>query len=145
MRRQNIFFILLLLSGGLIAGYFSLKSASSCFDFFTFKQSAPARILKWEINEVKGKFPIQASYVFEFGGKMWHGKARLSKPWHLNEAAARAFLQKIAKREWVVWFNPDHPQKSGLEKLFPTGLLVRTFICYAVLVYFTFLFIRFSN
>jgi hypothetical protein len=143
MRRKKFFFIFLILLATLVAAYFSFQTASACFDFYTFKQSAPAQMTKWEIQEVRGKFPIKAHYFFEYHGNIWHGQTRFAKPWHLNELAALSVLEKMAKQNWVVWFHPNDPQKSSLEKIFPTGLFFRTLLCYGVVVYF--LFIRFLN
>ncbi len=68
---------------------------------------------------------------------------RFSEPWHLNEASALHAVREKAKENWTVWFNPNAPLKSSLEKVFPLGLFVRTFICYGVLIYFVIIFRKF--
>src|SRR5579871_1775525 len=136
MEKQKIFFIFLVFLGSLCAGYFSLRAASALFDFFTFKESTLASITRWEIKETGGKFPLTAYYSFEAQGNIWKGATRLKEPWHLNEASAIIDLQEKAKQSWVVWFNPDHPSKSSLIKEFPTSLVIRTFLCCIVFVYF---------
>ncbi len=145
MPRQKIFFICLVFLASLTAGYFSFRTSLALIDFFTFKESAPAFISHWEIKETKGKFPLKAYYSFEANGNVWQGATRVSGPWDLNEAAAVASLQKKAKETWTAWFNPNDPSKSTLEKEFPSGLLVRTSICYGVILYFILFFRRFAK
>ncbi len=145
MRRQKIFFICLAVLASLPAGYFSFRTSRALIDFFTFKEAAPALISRWEIKETKGKFPLKAYYSFEANGNVWQGATRVSDPWNLNEASAVLSLQKKAKENWTVWFNPNDPSRSTLEKKFPSGLLVRTSICYGVILYFILFFRRFAK
>ena len=142
MQRQKIFFFSLVLLSLLSAGYFTVRTANAFFDFFQLKENAPARILRWEIKETNGKFPLKAYYSFDANGSVWHGTTQLAAPWHLNEAAAIASLQERAQQNWAVWFNPKNPSKSSLEKEFPTGFLIRTLVCYGVIVYFILVFRR---
>ena len=127
---------MLVLLGALTGGYFSIRTTGALFDFFTFTERAEARISRWEIKEMKGKFPIKSYYSFEAKGIVWHGATQLGEPWHLNEASAVADLQGEANQSWAVWFNRNDPSKSPLEETFPSGLLVRTLICYGVFAYF---------
>jgi len=145
MQRQKIFFICLVLLGALPAGYFSIRTLGSLASFFTLKGAAPARISRWEVKETNGKFPLKGYYSFESDGVVWYGATRLEEPWHHNEASAVAALQAKAKANWIVWFNPMDPSHSSLEKRFPSGLLIRTLLCYGVIFYFIFLFRRFAK
>lgn len=143
MRKQKIFFITLVLLGSLCAGYFSLSMAGALFDFFAFKKRAPVTITRWEVKETRGKFPLTAYYSFETKGQVWEGATRFREPWHLNEASAISALKELAKQSWVVWFNPNHPSQSSLEREFPAGLIIRTSVCYSVFAYFILVFKRF--
>jgi len=136
MKRQDFFFACLVLAGLIPAGYFSILAASSIADYCSRSESAEARILRWEINEMKGKYPIKGYYSFEVKGAAWSGSTRLGEPWHLNEPAAIASLQEMAKRKWAVWYDPANPSLSSLEKNFPYGLAARALTCYGVLAYF---------
>ncbi len=136
MLQQNVFFLFLLGLGVLVCTYFSIETATSLSHYFALKASAPAHILRWEIKEVKGKFPITAHYSFQTQDTIWQGASTLSKPWHLNEMAAATAVKTKAKEKLNVFFSPQNPLKSGLEKIFPTNLMIRTILCYAVLGYF---------
>jgi hypothetical protein len=143
MQRQKIFFIILVLLGSLSAGYFSIRSAGALFDFIMLKERAEAHITRWEIKETKGKFPLKGYYSFEAKGHVWKGVTLLTEPWYLNEASAVSALQEKAKQKWTVWYCSNNPSQSSLEKEFPSGLVVRTLVCYGVFAYFILFFRRF--
>jgi hypothetical protein len=107
--------------------------------YFSLKEEAKAHIKQWEIEEIKNRFALKADYTFDSQGKSWQGSSTLLPPHYLNEMAALEALKGRAKESWTVWHNPKNPQVSALEKSFPTGLLIRSLICYGVLVYFVLL------
>src|SRR5690242_3368579 len=118
MKRPKIFFITLILLAAPTGGYFSMRTTVAPSDCCPCPERAEARISRWEIKEMKGKFPIKGYYSFEAKGTVWQGATQLGEPWHLNEASAVAALQEKAKQSWAVWFNPNNPSKSSLEKTF---------------------------
>jgi hypothetical protein len=133
-------FQLLLLSGVvLLALYFSYQSSKELYAYLPLQAKAPARVLQWEIEDVKGKFALQAAYSFEAQGKIWENSFRLLKPYYWNEPAAISSMKRLAKEEWSAWYDPKNPDHSALEKSLPIGLLFRTMICYGVLIYFFYL------
>ncbi len=136
MRRKLALSSFLILLGAVVSGYFSYHSAASLLTYFHLASQTEARIVRWEVNEIEGKFALKAMYLFEAQNKVCSGASTLAKPWHLNEASAIAALKEKARLKWIVWFNPDNPAQSSLEKEFPAGLMVRTLLCYFVLVYF---------
>jgi hypothetical protein len=140
MQKQKIFFSFLFILALSIGGYFSLHSFVVLKEYFSLRETVPANLNRWEIQEIKGKFPLKAYYSFETQGSKWEGSYRFKEPWYLNEPSAIAALKEEAKKKWRVWFNPNNPNRSSLEKLFPTGLVIRTVTCYGVLVYFFFIF-----
>ena len=145
MQRQKIFFIFLISLGAAVAAFFSIQSAEAIYGFLTLKKEARGRAEKWEIKEENGKFPLTCYYFFEANGATWQGRSVLAKPWHLNETSAIEALKVKAKEDLIVWFNPNRPDKSTLERKFPTSLLIRTCLSYGVLLYFLFLFRNYAK
>lgn len=107
--------------------------------------SGEARISRWEVRELEGRFALKAVYSFEAQAKIWSGAALLPKPWYLNEPAALAALKDKAKQRWTVCFNPTSPDQSSLGREFPLGLLCRSLVCYAVFGYFIIFFKKIVN
>lgn len=128
--------LFLLLGICAITLHFSIRLGADCFRYFSLKKEGRAQIRQWETIAVKDRFSLKASYVFETQEKTWPGEFTLSPPYYLNEISALSAIKEKAKEAWTVWYNPKNPQISALEKSFPTGLLIRSLICYGVLVYF---------
>lgn len=119
--------------------HFSIRLGVDSLHYFSLKKRADAKIIQWEIRELKNQFALKADYTFEAQEKSWPGSFMLNPPYYLNEMAALSALKERAKENWTTWYNPKNPRDSALEKHFPVGLLIRTLICYGVLVYFLFL------
>ncbi len=107
------------------------------------KPLAEARILGWEVEEVKSdRFALRARYAYDWNGKPYTG-ATLFAPVYLNEISAVAGLKKeVAAPTRVLWINPAHPERSSLERVIPSGLLVRAAIATLVMFYFSFVYVR---
>lgn len=136
MRRQSALLSFLILLGAAVSVYFSCRLAAPLLSYCHLTSQSEARIVRWEVNEIEGKFALKASYVFDAQGIVYSGASTLKRPWHLNEASAVAALKEKARLKWIVWFDPSKPTQSALEKEFPAGLMIRTLLSYSVLVYF---------
>lgn len=133
--------ILFLLGSLVVALFFSLQLSRSLRAYFSLQRAAQAKIIQWETKPIKGQFALIAKYEFKAQEKIWHG-SYVFNPYYLNEPAAVQALKVKAKKKWAAWYNPDNPCDSALEKGFPFGLMVRTAICYGVLIYFFYLYKR---
>jgi hypothetical protein len=139
MTRRKI--LLAFLSGlGAIALYFSLHLGYESFQYVTLNRQSNAQISQWEIFPVRDHFAIKANYGFEAQEKTWNDSCALNPPYYLNEQAALSSLKMMAKKSWQAWYNPNNPSHSALERAFPLGLLIRTLICYGILIYFFYLY-----
>jgi hypothetical protein len=137
--------LLLFFGTSAITLHFSIRLGVEASRYFSLSAQAPARISQWEISELKNKFTIKGNFQFDAEGKTWSGESVLLPPYYLNEFAALAALKEKAKNQWTVWYNPQNISLSALEKSFPTGLLVRSLICYGVIIYFFCLYKRVSR
>lgn len=119
-----------------IALHFSIQLGIESTSYFSLQKKVKAQITQWEIVEIKGKYGLKADYTFEVQKKSLSGAFLLNPPYYLNENAALSALKKRAKENWAVWYNPKKLSISALEKSFPTELLIKTVICYGVIIYF---------
>jgi hypothetical protein len=134
---------LLFIGAALIAFYFSSLLALSFWGYFPLSAEAKANVFQWEVVEIKEKYPIKATYSFEANGKIWKNSFIFSQPWSWNQPSAIILLKEKAKQPWSVWYSPNNPALSALEKSFPYNLFFRTLVCYAVLIYFALLYRKF--
>lgn len=139
LKRTQILFFLGVVA---IALNFSIQFWRGCNDYFSLQKEARARILQWETIAVKDRFALVAKYEFENENKICQGSHKFDPPYYLNEPAAFEALKAKAKENWDAWYDPKNPCHTSLEKSFPTGLAVRTAICYGVLIYFFYLYKR---
>ncbi len=128
--------LFLILGTCAITLHFSLLFAKESIFYFSLSHTAPATITRWEIAPVKKKFVIKADYTFGAEGNPLSGSHTFKTPLYLNERAAFLDLKKMAKDPWIAFYKAKDPESSCLEKSFPTGLLIRTLICYGVVAYF---------
>ena len=141
MQRKIAFLVFLVLLGACASGYFTWSLTDSLCNYFPLSARANAQVTAWEVKEIDQKFAIRAIYSFSCRGKIWTGASFLQGPRYLNEdAAVTSLRERVKQASWMVWFNPDKPVQSSLEKTFPWNLLLRTILCYCVLVYFGFIF-----
>lgn len=136
MLQKLLFPLFLVLVGAASSVYFSYRMSEALFSYFSLTQQAEARIARWEVKEVQGKFIVNAVYSFGSGDSSWMGSSIVDRSWYLNETSAIEDLREKANRQWLVWFSPSDPSRSSIEKSFPKGLLFRTMICYIVFVWF---------
>lgn len=116
--------------------YFTVQLTLAGISYFSLKNRAQAQITQWEILPVKNQFALQATYRFKDKENFYEGVFTLTPPYYLNEGSAFNSLKEKAKSPWDVWYNPKDPRASALEKEFPLGLIMRTAVCYGVLIYF---------
>lgn len=129
----------------LVVCIFSYRLFNDLFSFYSHSVLVPARVIKWEIQEIQEKYAIQAEYEYEIDKNKLKGVFLFSKPYYLNEFAAISSLKVLAKKDWNAWIQPKSPQRSILEKSFPANLLFRSLICYSVFVYLLFLNFKFNK
>ncbi len=137
--------LLFLIGVSAITLHFTIRFGLECARYFSLQNQTKARISQWEIVEIKDRFALKAAYGFESQEKTWQGVHTLRPPYYLNEVAALSALKEKARGNWTVWYHPQNPRISTLEKNFPTGLLIRSAVCYGVLAYFIYLYKRLVN
>jgi len=116
--------------------HFSIRFVIEATHYFSLNSQAEALVSQWEIVEIKNRYAIKSNFEFEAKGKNWRGEFTLLAPYYLNEFAALSALKEKAKEKWSAWYNSSNPQISALQKSFPVGLLLRSLICYGVIIYF---------
>jgi len=122
-----------------VAGWFIGKFSVEWYRYHQLASESCAQVHAWGINEVKkGNYAIYAKYSFENLGQILVGKTVFKLKFN-NEIAAHATLEDWKKQQWTVYFNPNNPRISTLQRPFPLKELVHGLIGLAALFYFLFL------
>lgn len=140
---EKTFRLFLVLGSGAAALILWVFALSALVQNLPLRPLADARILGWEVEEVKSdRFALRARYAYDWSGKSYTGTT-LFEAAYLNEISAIAGLRKAAaKPSRLLWINPAHPDRSSLERVIPCGLLARAAIAALVCFYFSFVYVR---
>lgn len=103
-----------------------------------------AVIDQWELHEKSnGKFYLSSSYHFFWNEKKYFEKTNFFRNIFLNEKSAKEWMEKEHQKEWQVWFDPENPQRSSLEKIFPLKELFKgAFVSFVFLYFWVFHFMK---
>lgn len=97
-------------------------------------RSGQATVSTWEMEEgFWGRASLAASYSFDFQGHAYSGRTVFQDMTFLNEYAMQRWARDAGPQQ-IVWFDPQNPDRSTLEWVFPTGLYIRSLI--AILIGF---------
>ena len=122
-------FLTLLVISGLTGGYFGWKFFNQLHSFVSQNLTAPAHVLRWEVEEVGSRYGIRAVYEYENGS----GTCLFPEK-HLNEFSALDEVKKLALQAHTV-YHDDHGH-SSLNRIFPTSYGWRFVLSVIVFIYF---------
>ncbi|MGA8164378.1 MAG: hypothetical protein WB791_05045 [Waddliaceae bacterium] len=96
--------------------------------------------LQWSIKEKSsGRYFLRASYWYQVKGKGYEGKTDVFQPLFRNPEAAQKMIADNSKKQWTVWYHPQHPDRSTIVKQYPLKLTIYTVILWGIMMYFVWL------
>lgn len=132
----NVKRVLLLVISGASFLWFGGKAIFELRDYYCLQKHTSATILQWKVEEKGGKSFIATRYSFELGERKYEGETRFKEPIFLNTLSAESEMKKWQSYTWAAWYDPDRPDHSSLQKLFPYKSSVYALIVLGVLGYF---------
>jgi Protein of unknown function (DUF3592) len=80
-----------------------------------------ATSIQWGVKELADdQYIVKANYTFAVEGKIYQGETLFKDIIYMNAWAAEQAGLKNGKKNWKVWFQPNHYNHSTLQKKFPT-------------------------
>ena len=119
-----------------VAMYFGGQFAWKLYGYVVLDSSAPAHIVRWDIEEDGSRFAIRALYTYQYKENIVSGSSRFDDTLFLNDATALASIRECAKQQWTVYFDTKHPEQSTLYRAFPQSLAIRFVISILISGYF---------
>lgn len=58
-------------------------------------------------------------FSYETEESIRRGCTVLTHPIAHNEAAAKEMVEELSQKKWIVWYDPDHPERATLQNSFP--------------------------
>jgi len=95
--------------------------------------------LQWSIHKMaEDDYVLDSVYTFLWKGENFNGHMQDSEHF-LNTWASQEALEKINKRSFTVWFDPQDPNFSTLNKEFPIKYSIYAGLLWLLFIYFVWL------
>lgn len=139
MHRNPVWLVFLVLFGILTAWY----SGDALYKMYQYeslsKKTKPQTLALEVVDNGSGRFYYLGKYSIEIDGASYEGQQQLAQPIFRNEAAAQAFMDEYLHDPWVVWYSPQNPAKSKLQKNYPLKEVFYAAVMVVLLCYFLWL------
>ena len=133
---NKVWYLLVFISGAIALWYCS-NAVLGAWDYLKLSAKTEAHVRCWEIHEENASsYAILAEYVYEVKEQPYKGKTLFQAPFYLNRPAAEAGIEKLKTFTWEVWYNPQAPKQSSLQRIFPFKTAVYAFLTLGVFLYF---------
>jgi len=123
-----------------IALWYTIAALYSYYSYSHLKIQIPASHVEWHIIEKSEEhYLLEASYEIEFKTKFYAGSTRFADEPYRNQWAAEQAIKEYRGKKWKVWFDPQNPQYSSLQKNFPLKESVSAIFLWGLILYFLWL------
>lgn len=112
----------------------------SYYHYAHLKAKIAVTSIDWQIEEKSDEnYFLKAFYQYDFRGKSFSGNTVFSEDAYRNHWAAEQAIKEFSSENWKVWFDPQDPAYSSLQKKFPFKEWVSAAILWALTLYFLWL------
>jgi hypothetical protein len=99
----------------------------------------PSTINLEVVTNGSGRYYYKGIYTVEIDSQTYSGSEQLLQPIFRNQASAEALLQEYLNDPWVVWYAPNNPLHSTIQKNYPLKELIYGLALVALFCYFLWL------
>ncbi len=109
------------------------------FNHYRLSQATSPSSIQWTLHkQAEDDYRLKSNYRFDWKGNSYTGQLEQSQE-YLNEWAGQEALLKAKKKEFLVWFDPENPNFSTLNKDFPIKYSIYTILLWLLFIYFIWL------
>ncbi len=124
----------------IIAGWFINQAVVDVLDYQALSKQAPVEVTEWRVIEVnESHFIPEATYRFTVGKEIYEGATGFELRSFRNEMSCLEDLARLKEKEWTVWYDPEDPNHSALDKWFPLSSAISGGFMLAIFGYFIWL------
>lgn len=99
-------------------------------------ETIPAHI-EWQVHqEAQDRYTLAAQYAFKVKDSTYQGETAFRSKRYKSPETASHFLKQHIQANWKVFYAPDRPQISTINRVFPLKSCVYTAIIWGVMIYF---------
>lgn len=118
----------------------SVVALYSYYSYSQLKVQTRLTAINWEIEEESEEYYLlKAVYRFQFKGNSYPGNTAWADEPYRNRWAAEQAAKEFSEQKWKVWFNPNDPHHSSLQKKFPFKQCISAIFLWGLLLYFLWL------
>lgn len=120
--------------------WYTLSAIYAYYSYSHLKAQASPSTLDWEIVQKSDEdYPVKASYTFEFNNKSYPGSTTFTDTPYRNHWSAEQAVKELSQRKWKIWYDPQNPHHSSLEKKFPFKAVISAVFLCGLILYFLWL------
>jgi hypothetical protein len=117
--------------------YFAYPVAKQAYRNAPLTATVEPKSAHWQVREIHDeKWQFQVDYTYEIDGRLFEKQELFQGYSYRNPYAAKETLQEIIPEYPVVWYSPDKPENSSMEKFFPKKQATYSVIVFMLFVYF---------
>lgn len=118
---KNPVWLAFLTAISLVVFWYCGSALYKIYDYSRMTNSVPAASIQWGVKELADdQYLVKANYSFRVDENTYHGETLFKDIIFMNAWAAEQAGLKYGRRNWKVWFQPNHFDHSTLQKKFPT-------------------------
>lgn len=134
--RSNLFLAILISLIGMCALYYSGHTLVSVYRYLRLSENTPVSSIEWSVHTINGDaYAPKATYSFIHNDSSYNGETVWSE-YDRNPLVARDSIKKLKTLSWSVWFNPNNPSFSSLQRKFPFKDFFSSLILWGLVLYF---------
>lgn len=132
---QNRIWLAFLVTFSLVALWHTAILAFKTYRYSSLTAPASPTNTEWSVAKLgTERYSLHVKYAFSFNNQSYQNEETLSRSLFRNSFAANKALQK--KGESVIWFSPQNPHLSTMDKFFPVKEAFYAGIMWLLLLYF---------
>lgn len=134
---KNQIWLAFLSTIGLIVFWYTALTGIALWNYFSIQETTKPNRIDWSVKaNSRGKFVLAASYQFRVKNRFFDGETVLNSLPYRSFAAAQKALNRQKTKSWTIWYAPENPQNSKIERTFPLKTCIYTFVLWSVFVNF---------
>lgn len=102
-------------------------------------KTSPSTLDLEVVDNGSGRYYYVGNYSITVNDEVYKGREQLKQPIFRNRAAAVALMPEYRNDPWTVWYSPQNPLHSTLQKSYPFKELTYGLGLIALLCYFLWL------
>lgn len=123
-----------------IALWYTITAIYLYFSYAHLKTQTTTSSIQWETEEhAEDSVVMAANYTFEYKGKSYPGRTSLEETPYRSQWAAEEAIKELAHSNRKVWFDPENPNRSSLQKKFPFKESIYAAFLWGIILYFLWL------